>query len=398
VRWGPGGEVRDSFVAKIINGGHFVKKRINFSFLVPMLIITVPLCIFQFALMEMKYAAAGTVIILLCMFLSLTIYDRYMNRLLAEFYENILEIVRHLDSVQKMTEKETVNIISLLHSIISKSKEGSEEAGAVIAYFMGNTDEAEKVFGESYVSRMLKENESAVANAGSVFRAIGQLNLNFLHNLKSIFDKVEVINQFVSNIDKIAFQTRVLSLNASIEAARAGESGAGFSVVAEEVKRLANRSSETASDIGRIAEESMKLVSELRDNIDERGNIGDFEIDNTEKELKETFERFKKSIENVSEAIEVLTKNYTIISKDIENASISLQFQDIVNQELGGIASLMLDFKSRLEAECNISGFKKNGNQSDVQYNVSGMKTLKKFSSVKTKVIYEEKEDNVEFF
>ncbi len=371
-----------------------MKKISNSSFLIPMLIIFVPPCIFQFAFMETKYAVSGMAILLFCMFLSAKIYRSHINRTLADFHESIIEILGRLENVQEITEKETVNIISLLHSIISKSKEGSEEAGAVISYFMGNTDEAEKVFGESYVSRMLKENESAVANADSVFRAIGQLNLNFLHNLKSIFDKVEVINQFVSNIDKIAFQTRVLSLNASIEAARAGQSGAGFSVVAEEVKRLANRSSETASDIGKITEESMKLVSELRDNIDERGNIGDFEIDNTEKELKETFERFKKSIENVSEAIEVLTKNYSIISKDIENATVSLQFQDRVNQELNGISHLMLNFKSRLEVASKSLKFKNNGNEDEL----SEVKVLKQISSVKTRITYEEQKDNVEFF
>lgn len=324
-----------------------------------------------------------------------------MRRILASSHTDIQNIIQRLAGVKERTERETVNIISLLQSIIRRSKEGSEEAEAVVAYFMGNLSE-DRTFGTSYVSRMLEENESAVANAGSVLRAIGQINRDFLDNLTSIFSKIETINQFVSEIDKIAFQTRLLALNAAIEAARAGESGLGFSVVAEEVRTLANRSGETASDISKTVEESMKIVSELKGNIDEQGNIGDFEIDNTEKELKETFERFKKSIDNISEAIDVLTKNYQIISKDIENATVSLQFQDVINQEIEDINASMLNFKTQFEIAYGIWEYSEDRHESDLKADITETSLTiqhKQISTVKTQQIYgKEDEDDVEFF
>ncbi len=272
---------------------------------------------------------------------------------MAGSHENVMDIAQRLSRVQDMTEKEISNIISLLQSIIRRSKEGSEEADAVISYFMSGADK-DATFGTSYVSKMTQENESAVEKACSVFRAIGENNRIFLDNLANIFSKIETISQFVSEIDKMAFQTRILALNAAIEAARAGESGLGFSVVADEVRRLADKSAETSSDISKTVEDSMRIVEELKGSISGQGNIGNSEIDDAEKDLKEKFVRFKKSISNISEAINVLTKNYQIISKDIESTTVSLQFQDMVSQEIDYISSSMLGFKARFEKACSL--------------------------------------------
>ena len=65
----------------------------------------------------------------------------------------------------------------------------------------------------------------------------------------------------LKNIDEIAFHTNILALNAAVEAARAGESGAGFSVVADEVRSLAHRAADAARNSGNIVEQTLNDVA-----------------------------------------------------------------------------------------------------------------------------------------
>ena len=80
--------------------------------------------------------------------------------------------------------------------------------------------------------------------------------------MEELNEKVNQINDSISVIDQIAFQTNILSLNAAVEAATAGEAGKGFAVVAQEVRNLASRSADAANEIKQLVESATQKAVE----------------------------------------------------------------------------------------------------------------------------------------
>ncbi len=151
-------------------------------------------------------------------------------------------------------------------------------------------------------------------------------------SMDKINEQVTLINESITIIDQIAFQTNILSLNAAVEAATAGEAGKGFAVVAQEVRNLASRSAEAASEIKTLVENATTKADEGKRKANEMINgYSDLKtsISKTTEIIKsiETASREQQTgINQINDAINSLDKQTQ------ENASIANQTQDIANQ------------------------------------------------------------------
>nr|WP_297864754.1 methyl-accepting chemotaxis protein [uncultured Acetatifactor sp.] len=137
--------------------------------------------------------------------------------------------------------------------------QGSTEQASAIQQITASIDE---------IAEKTRQNaEQANSAAHLVVRAISDVKQgnvqmqNMVSAMEDINKASESISKIIKTIEDIAFQTNILALNAAVEAARAGEAGKGFAVVAEEVRSLAAKSAEAASETSALIEDSIEKVN-----------------------------------------------------------------------------------------------------------------------------------------
>jgi len=143
--------------------------------------------------------------------------------------------------------------VDLLNSNSNQAAAALEETAAALEEVTSNisTTTENILTMSSNTENVTKATQNGEALASKTTNAMDEIN-----------NEVVAINEAITVIDQIAFQTNILSLNAAVEAATAGEAGKGFAVVAQEVRNLAARSAEAANEIKTLVENATEKASD----------------------------------------------------------------------------------------------------------------------------------------
>lgn len=151
------------------------------------------------------------------------------------------------------------------------------------------------------------DGEQALKNMNTTIEAIVNQSVESSNIMNELNKKLHAINEITNLIYDIAEQTNLLSLNASIEAARAGEHGKGFAVVAQEVKKLAEESSNSVEKIASLVNEIQKDSEKALLNINQ-GKQSAIEGSKMTKESEKVFNNFFRFIDHLSNDIDEIAQ------------------------------------------------------------------------------------------
>ncbi len=179
----------------------------------------------------------------------------------------------------------------------------------------------------SMIKRTAEHTESARQMAGETRKAADH-GSDDMKAMKEAMDSIKSaggeITKIIKTIDEIAFQTNILALNAAVEAARAGEAGAGFAVVAEEVRSLAHRSADAARETAAKIENSNQR-SEHGIRLSERVGNNFNEITQRARKLDTMIQEIADAAKQQSQGIETINAEISRIDQITQANSASAE-------------------------------------------------------------------------
>lgn len=232
--------------------------------------------------------------------------------------EQIKERVRHQEQKQMITHS-VGNSVEELASISEETSAALQEltskADEVVVFAKDTAESAEEVSKKSLAGKnKLEDHQQMITKVKVQSEHISAELINLENATVKINDVVDIVTA-------IAEQTNLLSLNAAIEAARAGEAGKGFSVVAHEVRKLADQTKTSVSGVSELVKNTHKRIEAvsdsvssihryINDSVSEAAEISDFfnAILTKMDESNERSGKLEKEVEVMAEVIEELSQ------------------------------------------------------------------------------------------
>ena len=244
------------------------------------------------------------------------------------------QMVQTLRSIEESSRQVSAGAANLADASQNLAEGATEQAGAVeelqaiITNITSNIEQAAEQAQESYEQARKYANEAD--NSRAEMKAM-------VDAMARISDTSNKIGNIISEIEDIASQTNLLSLNASIEAARAGEAGRGFAVVADQIRQLAEQSTKSAVDTRDLIEGSMQEIKEGNQAADSAAASIEIVVDGIGK-IAESSRSISEISKDQANAMDQAEQRVNQISEVVQSNSATAEESSATSQELSAQA------------------------------------------------------------
>ena len=266
-----------------------------------------------------------------------TIEDKYVgdfHQLLEAMRQMKIQMNETLNRINDASNQVSAGSGNLADAAQSLAEGATDQAGSVEelqATFTNITDGVQKT--ADYVEESYKKARRYADEADKSREEMDAM----VNAMERINETSEKIGNIISEIEDIASQTNLLSLNAAIEAARAGEAGKGFAVVAEQIRNLAEQSAQSAVDTRQLIEGSLREIAE-GNQAAERAAASINEVVTGVKEISETSKHLSEISADQASAMEQAETGINQISEIVQSNSATAEETSATSEELSAQA------------------------------------------------------------
>lgn len=269
--------------------------------------------------------------------------------------ENDMEYIGEFSPIQTAlgvildSFNETLKHINIAAEQVSTG--ASQVSGGAQALSAGSTQQASSI-DELTLSaeRVAGQAEENASNVQAATRYVEQVEADintgngYMKNLTEAMGEMDDASNEIVNITKviedIAFQTNILSLNASIEAARAGEAGKGFAVVADEVRNLAGKSAEAAKQTSELIQNSVTSVSKGTAVTAQTAQILQ-QVGANMAKVSKSFSSIEQASSEQTQAIEEIQVGLVQVSAVVQTNAATAQENSATSEEMSAQADIL---------------------------------------------------------